>query len=118
MVQNAVLPAGEEVIVYVRVWNANGPWRVVMDYDLDGSDWWVKYVPSQLHHWFPSQFIMGRRMQMASDPVDIKVRGLDYQQRRVMAQYRQFTNRTAIPVLHTTVVTNADGSFGLKQVAR
>jgi hypothetical protein len=116
--ERPVLPANEEVIVYVRVWHANGPWRMVMDYTLDGGNQWREYVPVRFHHWLPSQSTMRRGMQVASDPVAIKVRGLDFKQRYVLAQYRQITNSTALPVLRTMVVTNMDGSFGVKQVAR
>ncbi|MCD6050605.1 MAG: hypothetical protein K0Q55_2008 [Verrucomicrobia bacterium] len=112
-----VLPAGDEVIVYVRVWNANGPWQMVMDYDLDGSDWWMNNVPPWLHKWFPLQPALGRRMQVASDPVDITVRGLDFKQRYVLAQYRRFTNSGVTNGMQMMLVTNADGSFELKQVS-
>jgi len=110
-----VLAAGEEVMVYARVWKADGPWRMVMDYNLDGRDWWIKYIPSGFQKWFPLQSVMGREMEVASESVDIKVRGLDYDQRSVLAMYRMFTNSGVTNGMQMIVVTNADGRFDLKR---
>lgn len=113
-----VLPAGEEVMVYARIWHADGPWRMMMDYNVDGRDWWIRFIPVQFHKWFPPQSVLGREMQIASGPVDIKVRGLNLNQRLTLSHYRLYTNNWSSNGRPMTVVTNADGSFGLKQVTR
>ncbi len=108
------VPAGEEATVYALVWRANGPWRMEMKYNVDRRGW-MKYIPPRFQNWFMPQSASGSTMVVvASEAVDIKMSGLDINQRSVLAQYRKFSK---IPPLGTlTVVTNADGSFELKQV--
>lgn len=114
---------GEEVIVYARVGHAKGPWQLSMDYHYseDDRDWRHKYVPERFHTWLsiPHVFhpsLMEFRKAVASETVDIKVRGLNHQQRIVLEDYRWALNKAATNRIQTTIVTNADGSFELKQV--
>lgn len=114
---------GEEVIVYARVGHAEEPWQALMSYRhrVDDRDWRLKYVPQRFHAWLsiplvlhPSAAEVGQ--VVASDAVNIKVRGLTNKQRLVLEDYRWFLNKAVANRIQTTIVTNVDGSFELKQV--
>ncbi len=116
---------GEEVVMYARVWTANGPWRMKLGYQMADRERWFERIQQQFLGWFSDQRVLQLRpmytdevryMEVASETVDIKVRGLSIKQRAVLESYRRLLNLSVTNRMKTTVVTNADGSFELKQV--